>query len=355
MNPDKVNREARDDEIEFTRIPIAGEDSEDYDVDYDTEEEEDEVTDEETTTLPIVFPIQWSTPPPNLPLNESFIDLNAYIADEIAFRVGPRKDGIIEEIRFSPASLTPNSFQSLTDSSECNPYMQNMQSFTKYEHQRKLTKSERNQKREYQQWRERLEEAPTTTREPKRKHSRLTRPSLTVHGTPDNEPPKRPKRFPVPDYSHRDSTYKQPPLVERLLVSQLFSEAYDPETGLKRHENHETRTENDFDFSEEGFVDELFMLGGKEMVRDYKQRKVTDDKDEDSDSSVNSVKLYEKAFASFRPEFGESNAEAAERHRLIKERVVALKYARKQQKVNETTPRLTTRFQDKRLDQHPPT
>ncbi len=65
LNPDKVNREAREDEIEFTRIPIAGEDSEDYDVDYDTEEEEDEVTDEETTILPIVFPIQWSTPPPN--------------------------------------------------------------------------------------------------------------------------------------------------------------------------------------------------------------------------------------------------------------------------------------------------
>ncbi len=82
------------------------------------------------------------------------------------------------------------------------------------------------------------------------------------------------------------------------------------------------------------------------MVRDYKQRQVTDDKDEDSDSSVHSVKLYEKAFASFRPEFGESNAEAAERHRLIKERVVALKHARKQEKkVNETTPRLTTRFQ----------
>ncbi len=284
-NPDKVNREARDDEIEFTRIPIAGEDSEDNDVDYETEEEEDEVIE----TLPIVFLIPCSTPPPNLPINDSSIDLNAYIADEIAFRVGPRKDGIIEEIRFSPVSLTSNSFQSLAESSECDSYTQNMQSFTKYEHQRKLTKAERTQKREYQQWRERLEDAPTTTREPKRKHNRLTRPSLTVQGTPDNEPPKRPKRFPVPDYSHRDSIYKQPPLVERVLVSQLFSEAYDADTGLKRHENNETRTENDFDFSEEGFVDELFMLGGKEMVSDYKQRKVTDDKDEDSDSSVNSV------------------------------------------------------------------
>jgi hypothetical protein len=84
-NPDKVNREARDDEIEFTRIPIAGEDSKDYDVDYETEEEDDEVT----ATLPIVFPIPCSTPPPNLPINDGSINLNAYIADEIAFRVGP--------------------------------------------------------------------------------------------------------------------------------------------------------------------------------------------------------------------------------------------------------------------------
>ncbi len=183
INPDKVNREARDDEIEFTRIPIAGEDSEDYDADYEMEEEEDEVT----ATLPIVFPIPCSTPPPNLPINDSSIDLNAYIADEIAFRVGPRKDGIIEEIRFFPVSLTPNSFQSLAESSECDPHTQNMQSFPKYEHQRKLTKAERTQKREYQQWREKLEDAPATTREPKRKQRRLTRPSLTVQRTPDND------------------------------------------------------------------------------------------------------------------------------------------------------------------------
>ncbi len=53
-------KEERDDEIEFTRIPIAGEDSEDYDEDAEIEEEDDdaEIEEEEDEILRIPQPIE---------------------------------------------------------------------------------------------------------------------------------------------------------------------------------------------------------------------------------------------------------------------------------------------------------
>ncbi len=45
--------------------------------------------------------------------------------------------------------------------------------------------------------------------------------------------------------------------------------------------------------------------------------------------SKRSLKIYEKAYACYRPEYGESNAESAERHELIAAKVLELKEQRK--------------------------
>jgi hypothetical protein len=81
------------------------------------------------------------------------------------------------------------------------------------------------------------------------------------------------------------------------------------------------------------------------MIREYTQRREQttepnsdDDKSTDSDRSL---KIYEKAYACFKPEPGEFNSESAERHRLIEERVFELKQER-QRKIN---PKNQTRIQ----------
>ncbi len=69
------------------------------------------------------------------------------------------------------------------------------------------------------------------------------------------------------------------------------------------------------------------------MVREYNQRKeqtsAHQSDDENSDDFTNSLTIYERAYACFRREPGESNADSAERHRLIEERVTELKQARR--------------------------
>ncbi len=54
------------------------------------------------------------------------------------------------------------------------------------------------------------------------------------------------------------------------------------------------------------------------MRREYETRVHSDDSD-NSNSSKNSLQIYHQASAYYKPEQGESNAEAAERHRLIED------------------------------------
>jgi hypothetical protein len=102
-------------------------------------------------------------------------------------------------------------------------------------------------------------------------------------------------------------------------------------------------TEHQFDFSPEGFPNELYRVGGANMVREYNQRKeqtsAHQSDDENSDDSRNSLKIYEQAYACFRPEPGESNAESAERHRLIEQRVTELKQTRRRKIKNPPSPK----------------
>jgi hypothetical protein len=68
------------------------------------------------------------------------------------------------------------------------------------------------------------------------------------------------------------------------------------------------------------------------MVRDYEGRKQEINELEDSKKSL---EIYEKAYACFRPECGESNAESAERHELIAAKIIELNRQRRGERKNQ--------------------
>ena len=148
-------------------------------------------------------------------------------------------------------------------------------------------------------------------------------------------PPKRPTRFPIPNYEHRDTNYKKPPLHERLKIDELL----DDTLLLPCYKR-------DFDFTPIGFPNELYRVGGVQMVKEYERRKEEEElMDADtSEESESSIKIYEKAYANYKPECGESNAESAERHRLIEQRVKEMKRLRNRQKEIKKSTRISTHF-----------
>jgi hypothetical protein len=73
------------------------------------------------------------------------------------------------------------------------------------------------------------------------------------------------------------------------------------------------------------------------MVREYEVEKQDKDQTNEIEDSKRSLKIYEKAYACFRPECGESNAESAERHELIAATVIELTKQRKGEKKNFST------------------
>jgi hypothetical protein len=78
---EKLAKEERDDEQEFTRIPIAGEDSEDYNTSDDDALEEEEDEDNLALTLPLVKPLQEPAT-----LNSPSFEYEFEFSDELAFR-----------------------------------------------------------------------------------------------------------------------------------------------------------------------------------------------------------------------------------------------------------------------------
>ncbi len=71
------------------------------------------------------------------------------------------------------------------------------------------------------------------------------------------------------------------------------------------------------------------------MVREYEGRRQNKDQINEIEDSKKSLEIYEKAYACFRPECGESNAESAERHELIAAKVIELNRQRKGEKKNQ--------------------
>ncbi len=213
-----------------------------------------------------------------------------------------------------------------------------MQGMTRGYHKRKLTKEEKqmdkaardfnlllssSMEKDHHSHEINMESTPPNPKRSgkrsKNNHRRLTISPITVPGTPDNPPtiaPKRSARFPTPNYEHRNTNYVQPSLTDRLSID---DSTWPYEASFKRTRKR-LLTEDQFNFSDDEFPHKLYRVGGVRMVQEYKMRKekqVHESDEEQSDDSENSLTIYYRACASFKPEQGESNAESAERSRLI--------------------------------------
>jgi hypothetical protein len=164
-------REERDDEFEFTRIPIAGEDSEDYNTDFDTDSDSDGThnvftqnmnkiklnadsnairtnDNEEHAILPIVEPL--STYTYSQALTGIFTTADeispsiekALTADDIAFLIG-HTDGVVQTHELSPITTHKNRYEDLQEVYDKITFTQNMPGMSKGEHKRKLSKEEK--------------------------------------------------------------------------------------------------------------------------------------------------------------------------------------------------------------------
>jgi hypothetical protein len=89
------------------------------------------------------------------------------------------------------------------------------------------------------------------------------------------------------------------------------------------------RTNLDFDFSDEGYPLALFQFGGERMKNDYEtnKRSRTPSPTSSTDSKA-SLEIYYKALRTYPPEIDESNAESAERTKLIDQKINQLKQNR---------------------------
>ncbi len=93
------------------------------------------------------------------------------------------------------------------------------------------------------------------------------------------------------------------------------------------------RTNLDFDFSDEGYPLALFQFGGEQMKNDYEtNRRSRAPSPTSSTDSKASLEIYYKALRTYPPEIDESNAESAERTKLIDQKINQLKQNRVKRK-----------------------
>jgi hypothetical protein len=86
----------------------------------------------------------------------------------------------------------------------------------------------------------------------------------------------------------------------------------------------------DFDFTDEGYPLALFQFGGEQMKNDYEtnKRSRTPSPTSSTDSKASLIEIYYKALRTYPPEIDESNAESAERTKLIDQKINQLKQNR---------------------------
>jgi hypothetical protein len=85
----------------------------------------------------------------------------------------------------------------------------------------------------------------------------------------------------------------------------------------------------DFDFTDEGYPLALFQFGGEQMKNDYETNKrARIHSPTSSTDSKASLEIYYKALRTYPPEIDESNAESAERTKLIDIKINQLKQNR---------------------------
>ena len=133
----KLAKEERDDEQEFTRIPIAGEDSEDYNTSDDDELEEEEDEDNLALILPLVEPLQEPAT-----LNSPSFEDEFGFPEELAFLIG-HKDGIVRGHELTPIPIHNNKFGDLPTIDDKVLFCNNMQAMQRIDHKRKISKEER--------------------------------------------------------------------------------------------------------------------------------------------------------------------------------------------------------------------
>jgi hypothetical protein len=123
-------------------------------------------------------------------------------------------------------------------------FTQNMQGMERGDHKRKLTKEEKKMDKtakdinlllfssldtDHAHYKANIESSPPHPKRGRKRsnqhHRRLSTSPITIPGTPDNPPtiaPKRPARFPTPNYEHRNTNYVQPSLTDRLRIDDLL-------------------------------------------------------------------------------------------------------------------------------------
>jgi hypothetical protein len=180
-------KEEHDDELEYIRIPIAGEDSEDYEDDDETEEVEDEA-------LPLLQPTQ----------HEDVNTTTGVIDDDIAYLIG-HVDGVVQVQELTPLREHRNRYADLGEVVDKLTFTQNMQGMQRYKHKRKITREEKRLDEEAEHFHPLLfsdahGEPPSQqqtesqgsrirakAQQDKRKYQRLNASPITIPGTPDGK------------------------------------------------------------------------------------------------------------------------------------------------------------------------
>ncbi len=93
--------------------------------------------------MPIVCPISRKFPKQNSPASTVTKYHDGALADEIAFLVGPHKEGKIKDKTMSPIPFTPKRYPDLHEVSDREIFTQNMQDMTQHDHKPKRSKRER--------------------------------------------------------------------------------------------------------------------------------------------------------------------------------------------------------------------
>ncbi len=197
---------------------------------------------EPLTTLPVVEPLQHLQLAPIVePLpytNTDYLDdvpRSPFTADDIAYLIR-HTDGIVRFPQTTPIIPHVNTYQLLDEVNDKILFTQNMQGMHRRDHKRKLTKEEKKMDQTDRQFNLLLFSSletdhhhqettmESTSPQPKRGRKstnqtrrRLSTSPITVPGTPDNPStiaPKRPARFPTPNYEHRNTNYVPPPLTD---------------------------------------------------------------------------------------------------------------------------------------------
>jgi hypothetical protein len=185
-------------------------------------------------------------------LNESTLSVSTKKSDDIAFLVGPRRDGIIKSHTLSPIPIHANTYQPL--------YIKDDETLLTF-HANETT----------------LEQSASVDKNENDKHLN-----------------KRKRKKKTPDA-----------------------------ITLNKRKNL------DFDFTDEGYPLALFQFGGEQMKNDYEtnKRSRTPSPTSSTDSKA-SLEIYYKAQRTYPPEIDESNAESAERTKLIDQKIKQLKQNR---------------------------